>query len=208
MFVGRRLLILISTALCLGCSPEPPSAKDRYVPAVELARQALQEVLIDWREGLAPGSIKRLAVGVEVVDKQRKKGQTLDEFEILGEAPGEGLRCFAVRVKLSGPAVEEKVRYVVIGIDPLWVFRLEDYEALNQWSCGKLEEEPAQPPAAGAPSPGAEAAPELATPDQHSSHEPGAADVRDATNAADTNETIVYDATAGAAGETDPRQDK
>ncbi len=138
-------LFLLGAALCLGCSREPQNTKGRYIPATELAQQALAEVLADWKEGRAPGSINRLAVGVQVVDKQRKKGQTLDEFEILGETPFEAARCFVVRVKLAQPDVEQKVRFVVIGIDPLWVFRQEDYEDLAQWSCGKQAEEPPAP---------------------------------------------------------------
>jgi hypothetical protein len=139
--------ILIGAAVCLGCSPEQQNSKDRFVPAAELARTALEAVLTDWQSGREPGPIDRLDVGVRVVDKQRKKGQTLDEFDILGEAPGEGVRCFAVRVKLNGPAAEEKVRFVVVGINPLWVFRQEDYESLSQWSCGNLDQDPANPPA-------------------------------------------------------------
>lgn len=142
-------LFSIVAAFCIGCSRESKTAGDRYVPATELARHALEAVLVDWREGLEPGPIDRLAVGVRVVDKQRRKGQTLDEFEILGEAPTEAARCFAVRVKLSGPEADEKVRFIIIGIDPLWVFRQEDYESLAQWSCGKQEEEPLKTPAEG-----------------------------------------------------------
>jgi hypothetical protein len=144
-------LIFLVAANCLGCSPES-NTKDRYVPAVNLARQAVEEVLVDWREGRKPSPIDRLAVGVQVVDKQRKKGQSLEEYEILGEAPSEAARCFAVHVKLSGPEAEENVRFVVIGIDPLWVFRQEDYESVSQWVCGKPEEDAAQPIAEGAPS--------------------------------------------------------
>ncbi|HEY2252527.1 MAG TPA: hypothetical protein VGH74_15745, partial [Planctomycetaceae bacterium] len=126
-----------------------------------------------------PGPIDRLAVGVQVVDKQRKKGQSLAGYEILGEAPGEAGRCFAVRVKLDGPAAEENVRFVVIGIDPLWVFRQEDYESVSQWACGKPEEEP--PKAAGEngdPNDGHPAAPAApSTPNDDApqeSREPGA----------------------------------
>lgn len=137
---------LICAAICLGCSPEPEtSTKHRYVPAVDLARQAVEEVLVDWQAGRAPAPIDRLSVGVHVVDKQRKQGQTLEAFEILGEAPSEAARCFAVRIKLSRPDAEEKVRFVVIGIDPLWVFRQEDFESLAQWSCGKPEDESPPP---------------------------------------------------------------
>lgn len=141
--ICRAGWFLIALALCAGCSPEPgESARSRYVPPADLARRALEEVLVDWREGRTPAPIDRLEVGVQVIDKQRKKGQVLESFEILGEAPADAARCFAVRVKLAGPAAEEKVRFVVVGINPLWVFRQEDYELITQWACGKPEEEP------------------------------------------------------------------
>jgi hypothetical protein len=146
-FNCRLACVLTGAILCMGCSSEKPSAKDRFIPPAELARTALEAVLVDWQAGHEPRSIDGLAVGVHLVDKQRKKKQTLAEFEILGEAPCEAARCFAVRVKLQNPDVEEKVRFLIVGIDPLWVFRQEDYENLSQWACGNLEEE-SQPPSA------------------------------------------------------------
>jgi len=142
---GRVGLILMGAVVCLGCSAEP-NTTDRFVPNADLARQAVEQVLVDWQAGRAPSPIDRLDVGIQVVDKQRKKGQSLEEYEILGEAPSEAARCFAVRVRLSGPDAEEKVRFVVIGIDPLWVFRQEDYESVGQWVCGKPEDDEAKPP--------------------------------------------------------------
>ncbi|MBI3865550.1 MAG: hypothetical protein HY290_27065 [Planctomycetia bacterium] len=142
--ICRAACILFCAAICAGCSAEQnKAAKDRYVPPADLARRAVEEVLVDWREGRLPAPINRMAVGIQVVDKQRNKGQTLADFEILGEAPSEAARCFAVRIRLKGPDTEEKVRFVVIGIDPLWVFRQEDYELISQWACGKPEEEAA-----------------------------------------------------------------
>ena len=148
---GRVGLVLLIAAICLGCSPEP-NTKDRYVPAADLARQAIEEVLVDWQAGRAPSPIDRLAVGIQVVDKQRKKGQSLEEYEILGEAPSEAARCFAVRVKLSGPGRRRKGAVCRVGIDPLWVFRQEDYESLISGPYGiagenqrRYQKEPAKP---------------------------------------------------------------
>jgi hypothetical protein len=72
----------------------------------------------------------------------------LDDFEILGEVPGPTGRCFAVRLKLREPVAEEKVRYAVFGIDPLWVFRQEDLEMLGHWEHPMPPEEPAASQAA------------------------------------------------------------
>ena len=103
------------------------------MPASDLAHSALEAVLADWKAGLPPGPIDRLPVKVQITDNQRKPGQLLEDFEILGEVPGATARCFAVRLKLRDPVAEEKVRYAVFGIDPLWVFRQEDLEMLSHW---------------------------------------------------------------------------
>jgi hypothetical protein len=130
--VCRAATLLAATAICCGCDREPDNL-DRFVPAPELARAALEAVLADWKAGLPLGPIDRLAVKVQITDNQRKPGQLLDDFEILGEVPGATARCFAVRLKLREPFAEEKVRYAVFGIDPLWVFRQEDLEMLGHW---------------------------------------------------------------------------
>jgi hypothetical protein len=125
-------LLLAVAAICCGCAREPDKL-ERFRPAPDLAERALEAVLSDWKAGKPPGSIDRLAVKVNITDNQRTPGQLLDDFEILGEVPGATARCFAVRLKLREPIAEEKVRYAVFGIDPLWVFRQEDLEMLGHW---------------------------------------------------------------------------
>lgn len=70
---------------------------------------------------------------VHITDAHRKAGQRLEEYQILGEVPGDAPRCFAVKATFSNPAAEERIRFVVIGIDPLWVWRHEDLELLSHW---------------------------------------------------------------------------
>lgn len=144
---------LALAAFSCGCS-RPPDP-NRFVPASEKARSALEAVLIDWKAGLPVGMIERLSVKVYPIDNQRKKGQVLAGFEILGEVPQPGVRCFAVLLKFLDSAQDAKVRYVVHGIDPLYVYRQEDFDLLNHWDHmmpGEIEEsaepkpdEPAQP---------------------------------------------------------------
>src|SRR5260370_1024374 len=128
----RAAVLLAAAAICCGCAQEPDKL-ERYVPAPELAQRALEAVLADWKAGKPPGPIDRLSVMVQITDNQRKPGQLLDDFEILGEVPGATARCFGVRLKLREPVAEEKVRYAVVGIDPLWVFRHADLEMLGHW---------------------------------------------------------------------------
>jgi hypothetical protein len=64
----------------------------------------------------------------------------LIDYEMLGEVSGEGPRTFVVRLKLDNPVAKREVRYYLVGIDPLWVFRQEDYDALVHWDvCAKDE---------------------------------------------------------------------
>ncbi|HVW02959.1 MAG TPA: hypothetical protein VHB77_21545, partial [Planctomycetaceae bacterium] len=65
-------------------------------------------------------------------------------YQILGEVPGDTPRCYAVRLKLTDPDAEERARFVVVGIDPLWVFRYEDFQLIAHWDHRMAEEEPAK----------------------------------------------------------------
>src|SRR5262245_12965177 len=113
-----------------GCGGDP---RARYIPAEPAARQALEVALAAWQDGQPPGPVAGTTPLVRVVDGHRRPGQKLQDFEILGPAPGDGPRVYAVRLTLDGPREEQKVRFVVLGIDPLWVVRYEDYEMIAHW---------------------------------------------------------------------------
>ena len=141
---------LAAAVVCCGCS-RPPDPH-RFIPASEQARAALEAVLVDWQAGLPCGMIERQSVHVYPIDNQRKKDQELSGFEILGEAPRSGVRCFAVRLTYQNPAGAESVRYVVHGIDPLYVYREEDFDLLNHWDhLMPAEPDPAAPQSGAAP---------------------------------------------------------
>jgi hypothetical protein len=133
-------------AVCLlaaaGCQDE---ARDpaRYVPSEETARQALEQALSAWRECQEPRRVGNTVV--QVADAHRRPGQRLRRYVILGEVPGEAPRCFAVRLSLEGPSEEVRARYIVLGIDPLWVFRHEDFEMLSHWECADEKTPTPQP---------------------------------------------------------------
>jgi hypothetical protein len=69
---------------------------------------------------------------VHVTDTFRKPGETLVDYRILGEVPSERKRCYAVELRYA-PERAERTRFLVVGIDPLWVFRQEDAELLAHW---------------------------------------------------------------------------
>jgi hypothetical protein len=105
----------------------------RYIPPQEAAHRALTMALTAWRDGDRHRIELDDKQPVEVIDKYRRPGQRLSDFEILGEVSGDGGRWYEVKLHLAEPAQVEQVRYVVVGIDPIWVFRQADYEMLAHW---------------------------------------------------------------------------
>jgi hypothetical protein len=81
-----------------------------------------------------------------VGDTHRRAGQKLARYEIVGELPSDEGRLFAVRVHLENPAAEAKVNFLVVGIDPLWVFRQEDYQMVTHWEHNMPPAPAAKPP--------------------------------------------------------------
>ncbi len=124
------LVAVLALALA-GCQKDP--GVERFFPEPQAASAALTAALREWQAGTPPGHIATFSRPLYVVDSQRRPGQKLEEFEILGEVPGSTRRCFAVRLRFSSPSAEETARYVVVGDVPLWIFRHEDYEVTAHW---------------------------------------------------------------------------
>lgn len=128
----RRLAIVAILVLAVGCADRADHS--RYYPPEEKARAALESGLLAWQQdsltGEVPGNKNPVVMWV---DNHRSPGQRLNAFEVLGLAPGDGPRVFTVRLALENPAAEVKTRYVVVGLDPIWVFRQEDYDMLIHW---------------------------------------------------------------------------
>jgi hypothetical protein len=125
----RRVWIVVVLAClfpALGCQPKPVEGYERFIPEPAIARKTLAAMLDEWRDGRDPAT-------VNVVDKHRLPGQRLVRHEILGEVATDGARGFAVRLTLENPDEEPVVRYYVIGVEPIWVFRQEDFELISHW---------------------------------------------------------------------------
>jgi hypothetical protein len=120
-----------AVAVVAGCARDDPRA--RFTPPEGVARQALDSALTAWREGRPPGPVEGTSPVVQMVDSHRRPGQKLLDYTVLGPAPGDAPRVFAVRLTLDAPREEKRVRFAVLGIDPLWVMRYEDYEMLAHW---------------------------------------------------------------------------
>ena len=105
----------------------------RFTPKPAIAQSALEKALEAWHVGMPAGEIADGSPAIFVTDNGRKAGQTLIRYEILGETASSAGRSFAVRLFLEKPNEQLKTEYLVVGIDPLWIFRREDYELLMHW---------------------------------------------------------------------------
>lgn len=123
-------MLAFSVALA-GCGNVDRTSQ--YIPSVSKAESTIEAAMEAWKNGDPVGPVAGTNPIVHVVDSNRKPGQSLVSYEVLGEVPGNAPRCFAVKVALTNPEKEERLRYIVVGIDPLWVFRQEDYDLLSHW---------------------------------------------------------------------------
>ncbi len=121
--------LLIALLLLAGCARK----NEDFIPAPELAENALVQVLEAWKAGQPAGEIPNTKPAVFATDTNRLATQTLRAYDVLGETPGSSGRTYVVVLKLENPTEEIKTTYIVVGIDPLWVFRREDYELLMHW---------------------------------------------------------------------------
>jgi hypothetical protein len=131
----------------LACSPwndEPvvPS----YMPGWAEAKSALESALSAWRDAASPLPDTFDSRTVKFVDRHRRPNQRLLAYEIIGQVDIENARQFTVRLTLEGEEAPQLVRYNAFGRDPVWVFRLEDYELISHWE-HKMDE-PETPPTA------------------------------------------------------------
>jgi hypothetical protein len=149
--IGRVVVCLL--AICANGCGSGKAGIERYVPSETTARRALDAVLTAWKAGETAGPI-RLAdppLNLEVDDAHRRPNQQLVDFEILGEVAAEGPRSFAVRLFLDSPREELQVRYYLVGIDPLWVMRQEDYDLVVHWDHAMPAEAPVDVSTLGQP---------------------------------------------------------
>ena len=142
-FVVGAVVLLALTGLFTvrGCQA---TAKN-FVPPSEEAQAAVKQALEAWQAGAMSGEIAGTKPQVFVVDMSRKPNRRLERFEILGETPGRAGRMFAVQLQLTKPMESVKAEFVVVGIDPLWVFRREDYELFLHWDHQPLTSETDEP---------------------------------------------------------------
>lgn len=126
----RLVVPALLIAAAVGCSAG--NKAEDFTPPTANARKALEAALTHWQGGGQPGAVPNTSPVVEVTDSKWKSGQKLKSFEITGDEPpaGVGPRFFTVKlIPPTGATVETK--YAVLGIDPLLVYRDEDYQKLS-----------------------------------------------------------------------------
>jgi len=123
---------LFAAALCgatLALVPGCGSPTSAYTSNAASAREALESALATWQKGGKADQLATASPQVHVVDSQWQGGQVLEGYEILEEKAGqaETEKRYAVLLKLKKPAGEKRVEYIIVGREPLWVFRDDDY---------------------------------------------------------------------------------
>jgi hypothetical protein len=116
-----------------GCTSTNDKTTPAFLPEWGVAKQALASALTAWRDAPSPLPASFDTQSVQFVDKQRHPQARLLAFEILGQSDVENARQFTVRLNLEGEESPQLVKYNVLGRDPVWVFRLEDYEMISHW---------------------------------------------------------------------------
>lgn len=127
--MSRPLALLVAFAVGCGASQR----NEDFVPPEDAARAALDASLKQWAAGDPGQTVPGRTPAVMTSDGLRTPGRTLTAYTILGPVPADAPRCFAVRLTLGNPSAELRERYVVVGLDPLWVLRYDDYEMLTHW---------------------------------------------------------------------------
>ena len=127
-------LAVALTALAVGIGCGRTQRNDDFIPHEEVARRALDAYLRAWSARSKTPTVPDTNPPVSVVDDLRLKGRTLTGYKILGLAPADAPVCFAVQLSLGNPVEELRERYVVVGLDPLWVWRYDDYLMMTHWS--------------------------------------------------------------------------
>ncbi len=138
---SRRWFALIAAGL-LGC--EPTAAPVSIVPDSSRGRQAIEAAMTAWRAGHPTGTIEPGSPRVQVIDTHREPGRTLVAYEILSDSADARVRTFTLRLGFSETEDRPIVRFLVVGIDPILVFRQEDYELLMHWE-HRMDPEPENP---------------------------------------------------------------
>jgi hypothetical protein len=117
----KQILLFAGLALA-GCG----RSESEYLPTASGAKEAVQKALDAWKSAKPYGTVPDAKPQISVFEARWQQGKQLESFEVGEPLAGENPPKVPVKMKLSGEA-EEIDHYVVVGIDPLNVFREADY---------------------------------------------------------------------------------
>ncbi len=128
-------IVLLSCAVIslAGCG----TGEEKYIPTETTAREAVNAALTAWKSDQAHGTVKTFAVPIDTFDARWQAGKKLETFEFVREEQSDGHRKFVVNMKLTDDKAAEEVIYLVVGNDPLLVFRQQDYDKASGMGGGK-----------------------------------------------------------------------
>ena len=141
----------LAASFAAGCGGGGWGSADLAPPDVRSSTAALVTSLDAWKgDRRASGVLIGSKPSVGVVDSLRTERPLLG-YEIVGPLMVvEKARPFAVRLDLDSPRETVETRYLILGRDPLWVFRQEDFERMLHWE-HKMDAEAGTGPAGPAP---------------------------------------------------------
>jgi hypothetical protein len=128
--VSNWLWILAALLAVGGCGGNQQAS---YVPPSGAAHEALTMALDAWKNGQPGDPAGKLASGATVrgIDMDWAAGQKLASYEIIKELPAgaeAGPRKIVAKLCYVGRPQPVEATYLVVGIDPIQVFRDKDYE--------------------------------------------------------------------------------
>jgi hypothetical protein len=122
-----RALIPIALAALAGCG-----GGSAPLPSTDTARQSLKAALDAWKAGKPPSSLVAEKPSIEPVDFEWKAGKVLADYSIGEQTSGQGSQDFSASITIKGEPGPKEVKYMVLGLDPVRIFRDQDYnQAMN-----------------------------------------------------------------------------
>lgn len=128
IFRSMTIPALTAVLAIAGCG----GSSSKYTPTGESAKETLTHALTAWQKGEKYGQVSNANPPINVSDFQWEGGKGLESFEILGEepVPGQSNKMFSVSLKLKGGKSATKTKYVVVGVNPVWVYQEENFKRL------------------------------------------------------------------------------
>lgn len=122
------IAVYVFSAMMFSLTGCGDSSEAKYVPSEASATEALNAALQAWQNGQAHGTITSFKVPIDTFDARWQAGEKLEKFEVIRIEQLDQHKAFVVKVKLANDQEELEDTYVVIGNNPLMVFRKQDYD--------------------------------------------------------------------------------